>query len=41
MPIDFLDIDFNIFDENYFLCVSNENKETNPNTIDLRNSIVK
>lgn len=27
MPVDFLDIDFDISDENYFLCVSNENKE--------------
>ena len=41
MPVDFLDIDFNISDENYFLCVSNKNKETNPNVIDLSNPIVE
>lgn len=27
MPIDFLDIDYDIFEEAYFMCVSNSNRE--------------
>ena len=27
MPIDFLDIDYDIFEKDYFICVSNKNKE--------------